>query len=53
MYAAGKEGKVILAGAGPGDPELITLKLKNRLADADVIITDRLVKPFNYYRSCP
>jgi uroporphyrin-III C-methyltransferase len=45
MYAAGKEGKVILAGAGPGDPELITLKLKNRLADADVIITDRLVNP--------
>lgn len=34
---------VTLAGAGPGDPELITLKLKNRLAEADVIITDRLV----------
>jgi uroporphyrin-III C-methyltransferase len=39
-------GKVILAGAGPGDPELITLKLQKTLADADVIITDRLVNPF-------
>jgi uroporphyrin-III C-methyltransferase len=38
-------GKVILAGAGPGDPELITLKLQKRLAAADVIITDRLVNP--------
>lgn len=38
-------GKVILAGAGPGDAELITLKLQKRLADADVILTDRLVNP--------
>jgi uroporphyrin-III C-methyltransferase len=38
-------GKVILAGAGPGDPELITLKLQRRLAEADVIIADRLVNP--------
>jgi len=39
------KGKVILAGAGPGDAELITLKLKKRLEEADVIITDRLVNP--------
>ena len=38
-------GKVVLAGAGPGDPELITLKLMQRLQEADVIITDRLVHP--------
>lgn len=38
-------GKVILAGAGPGDAELITIKLQKRLAEADVIITDRLVNP--------
>ncbi len=38
-------GKVTLAGAGPGDPELITLKLQKRIAGADVIITDRLVNP--------
>src|SRR6187397_2758494 len=40
-----REGFVTLAGAGPGDAELITLKLQNRLTEADVIITDRLVNP--------
>ena len=39
------KGKVILAGAGPGDPDLITVKLQKQLALADVIITDRLVNP--------
>jgi len=39
------KGKVILAGAGPGDAELITVKLQKRLAEADVIIVDRLVNP--------
>lgn len=38
-------GLVTLAGAGSGDPELITLKLARRLAEADVILTDRLVNP--------
>lgn len=38
-------GFVTLAGAGPGDAELITLKLQKRLATAEVIITDRLVNP--------
>ena len=45
MSAERKEGKVIIAGAGPGDAELITLKLQKRLAEANVIITDRLVNP--------
>ncbi|MCR6719437.1 MAG: uroporphyrinogen-III C-methyltransferase [Chitinophagaceae bacterium] len=36
-------GWVTLAGAGPGDAELITLRLARRLAEADVILTDRLV----------
>jgi uroporphyrin-III C-methyltransferase len=40
-----KIGKVFLAGAGPGDADLITLKLQKRLGEADVIITDRLVNP--------
>jgi uroporphyrin-III C-methyltransferase len=38
-------GFVTLAGAGPGDEELITLKLQRRLATAEIIITDRLVNP--------
>ena len=39
------KGFVVLAGAGPGDPELITLKLQKRLQQAEVIIVDRLVHP--------
>lgn len=41
MYA--KKGKVILAGAGPGDPELITIKAVRWLQKADVVLADRLV----------
>ncbi|MBK5280232.1 MAG: uroporphyrinogen-III C-methyltransferase [Bacteroidia bacterium] len=37
------KGKVIIAGAGPGDPELITLKALRYIQVADVIIVDRLV----------
>ncbi len=36
-------GRVILIGAGPGDPELITLKAIRHLNKADVILADRLV----------
>lgn len=39
------KGKVILAGAGPGDPELISLKALKYLQTAEVILTDRLVSP--------
>jgi uroporphyrin-III C-methyltransferase/precorrin-2 dehydrogenase/sirohydrochlorin ferrochelatase/uroporphyrin-III C-methyltransferase len=37
------KGKVILAGAGPGDPELITVKTARYLQQADIVLTDRLV----------
>jgi uroporphyrin-III C-methyltransferase len=39
------EHKVIIAGAGPGDAELITVKLQKALGIAEVIIVDRLVNP--------
>src|SRR5262249_35188380 len=45
-------GRVILIGAGPGDPELITVKGAKALAEADMVVYDRLAAPA-VLESCP
>ncbi|HET6991494.1 MAG TPA: SAM-dependent methyltransferase, partial [Bacteroidia bacterium] len=37
--------KITLVGAGPGDPDLITVKGINALSEADVVLYDALVNP--------
>ncbi|MBY5988444.1 siroheme synthase CysG [Roseovarius atlanticus] len=45
VKAEERQGHVAFVGAGPGDPELLTLKARKALDAADVVIHDRLVTP--------
>ncbi|MGU3375765.1 uroporphyrinogen-III C-methyltransferase [Chryseobacterium sp. M5A1_1a] len=40
-----KSPKVYLIGAGPGNPDLITVKAVKAIAKADIVLSDRLVSP--------
>jgi uroporphyrinogen III methyltransferase/synthase len=46
-------GRVILVGAGPGDPSLITLRGADLLSKADVVVYDRLAGPELLTRARP
>lgn len=45
LTRSARPGHVAFVGGGPGDPELLTLKARRALDEADVVIFDRLISP--------
>jgi len=45
LHKTSRPGYVAFVGGGPGDPELLTLKARRALDEADVVIYDRLISP--------
>lgn len=43
IFPSNKQPRITLVGGGPGDPELITVKAKRILEEADLVISDRLI----------
>ncbi|KAK9763043.1 uroporphyrin-III C-methyltransferase [Basidiobolus ranarum] len=39
------KGRIALVGAGPGDPDLLTIGAKKALMEADLVLADRLIHP--------